>query len=208
MVGGLGVMVATDTCCTQRDRSQIPHTSRIQRAAVGDHAAVDHSSIAQTCTGALYRTCCSTQVQMLHELQSPQETVRQIPHTVHRTSAGLQRIRKGCRRVLSDTGHHTCCTADTERITVRRYADAVHMACIVHGRRQNSLLLSCIQGYSHALHEGIQGSVHVSCVACLDAAKLGVPQRAADFCRLCNRHIRKPCLHRPAACSAQRQVGT
>lgn len=70
MVGGLGVMVATDTCCTQRDRSQIPHTSRIQRAAVGDHAAVDHSSIAQTCTGTVYRTCCSAQVQMLHEFQS------------------------------------------------------------------------------------------------------------------------------------------
>lgn len=81
------------------------------------------------------------------------------------------------------------------------------MACIVHGRRQNSLLLPDIQGYAYALHEGIQGSVRVSCVACLDAAKLGVPQRAADFCRLCNRHIRKSCLHRPAACSAQRQVG-
>ena len=70
MVGGLGVMVATDTCCTQRDRSQVPHTSRIQRAAVGDNAAVDHSSSAQICTGALYLTCCSTQVQMLHEFQS------------------------------------------------------------------------------------------------------------------------------------------
>ena len=188
-------MVATDTCCTQIDRSQIPHTSRIQRAAVGDNAAVDHSSIAQTCTGTVYRTCCSAQVQMLHELQSPQETVRRIPHTVYRTSAGLQRIRKGCRRVLSDTGHHPCCTADTERIIVRRYADAVHMACIVHGRRQNSLLFSYIQGYSHALHGGIQGSVHVSCVACLDAAKLVVSQRLADFCRLCDRHIRKSCLY-------------
>lgn len=201
-------MVAADTGCAQRDRSQVQNTSRIQRAAVGDNAAVDHSSIAQTCTGAIYRTCCSAQVQMLHELQSPQETVRRIPHTVHRTSAGLQRICKGRCRVLSDTGHHPCCTAHTERIVVRRHADAVHLACIVHGRRQNSLLLSYIQGYSYALHEGIQGSFHVSCVACLDAAKLGVPQRAADFCRLCNRHIRKSCLHRPAACSAQRQVGT
>lgn len=70
MVGGRIVMVAADTCCAQRDGSQIPHTSRIQRAAVGDHAAVDHSSIAQTCTGALYRTCCSAQIQVLYEFQS------------------------------------------------------------------------------------------------------------------------------------------
>lgn len=70
MVGGLGVMVAADTCCTQRDRSQVPHTSRIQRAAVGDNAAVDHSSTAQTYPGAVHSSRCSTQIQMLYELQS------------------------------------------------------------------------------------------------------------------------------------------